>query len=253
MQDNLNSAARERAFDKIRKLLSMARDGRGNEHEAAVAAGQAEKLMRYYQIEAADVVMEEIEKEEAFTRETENVSFEGIAGHCPKQVPNWVGYIAVGCGKAFTCKVDIVNSPAGLRVRFSGYAMDVMLAKWVYAFLCETVFRISKERCKGQGMSAAKSFRVGAAGVLQRRLEVLVTERKSDQEQQASAGQGTALALYDRKAERVEEMFGSTKTKQTKTSVGDRSAFLDGQRTGQTMSIPTNRPLDKPTAQQRLN
>lgn len=242
--DELTRMARERAMDKIRKLLAMARDGRGNENEAAIAAGQAEKMMRHYQIEAADVVLEEIQREDAFDRGMENVSFEGIAGHRPKQVPSWVGFIALGCGELFTCKVDIVDTPQGLKVRFSGYQLDVVMARWVYGLLCSTVFRVSKEEGKGLGMSFAKSFRVGAAVRLQHRLFAMKKERDDElRTSPAKTSTGTALVLYDRKKERVEEMYGATKTKQTRTQTSDRGAYHAGAAAADQMHIPTERPI----------
>lgn len=251
--DALNTMARERAVDKIRKLLAVARDGRGNEHEAANAASAAEKLMRHYQIESADVVMDELTKDEAFERGMENVSFEGIAGHKPKQTPPWVGYIAVGCGEAFTCKVDLVSTIEGVKVRFSGYAMDVMLCRWVYSFLCQEVFRISKEHCKGRGMSASKSFRLGAASVLQARLKEMKATRTKEAEQSAAVGSSTALVLYDKKESRVEEMFGATKTQQKKHTASDAGAYWAGREQAAKMAIPTNRPLSGASNYQRLS
>jgi hypothetical protein len=244
LQSDINDAARDRAVDKIRKLLAVARDGRGNEHEATVAASQAEKLMRHYQLESADVVLEEIQREESFDRQTEDVSFEGLKDHRPRQVPKWVGFIAIGCGRAFTCKVDVVDGPRGYRVRFSGYALDVMLCRWVYRFLCEEMFRLSKLTTRGQGMSAAKSFRTGAASALQQRLFALDAERTRETEERREAGaSGSALVLYDRKRERVDEMFGGQQTRQVKTSSGDRGAYRAGVEVGNKIAIPTNRPL----------
>ena len=66
---------REKAIDKIRKLLAMANDGRGNEQEAETAARQAEKMMRAYQVEAADVVMKELEQDDCFDRGVEDCYF----------------------------------------------------------------------------------------------------------------------------------------------------------------------------------
>lgn len=235
----LDKLARERAMDKIRKLLAMA-EGKANEHESANAASQAEKLMRHYQIEAGEVTLKEIEQDESFERSFEGVSFEGLKGHKPKQAPTWVGVIAISCGEAFTCKVDLVGTPEGLMVRFSGYQMDVMLCKWVYRFLCETVYRISKEQMKGMGMSAAKSFRAGAAGVLQNRLYAMKLER--DRELRGDST-GTGLVIYDRKEERVEEMYGATQKKPTHTSIGDHNAFHAGRSAAERINIPTNRPI----------
>lgn len=235
---DINAAARERAVDKIRKLLAVARDGRGNEHEAARAAAQAERMMRHYQIESADEILEEIQSAEAFDQGLESVGFEP-SGYSPKNVPSWVGIVAIGVGRAFTVKVDVVGTPDGVRCRFSGYAPDVELARWVYRLLCETVFRLSRERCQGSGTGGAAAFRHGAAGALQSRLYAMAAER--DQEN-ASAG-GTAVVLYDRKRERVEEMFGAQTTQAKKSNHRDREAYHAGRAEGARINIPHGRPV----------
>jgi Protein of unknown function (DUF2786) len=242
---------RDRALDKIRKLLAVARDGRGNENEAAIAAGQAESLMRKWQVESAEELLEEVQRDDAFDRGLEDVSFEGIKGHAPKRAPTWVGFIAIGCGAAFTCKVDLVRTPAGVMVRFSGFAPDVVLCRWVYRFLCERVFELSRERCAGCGMAVAASFRLGAAGALQDRLYLIRESRFADLEAAASrggagpasAGPSTAIALYDAKARRVEEMFGGQEKVQREVDPGSAIGYMMGHEAGSRMHIPTNAPI----------
>lgn len=41
---------------RVQKLLAIAQDDRANEHEAAAAAAQAEKLMRKFQIDHTDFI-----------------------------------------------------------------------------------------------------------------------------------------------------------------------------------------------------
>jgi len=165
--------ARERAISKIRKLLAMANDGRGNEHEAANAARQAEHMMAEYQVSAADAIMVELEREDAFDQGAEDVYFgPRDPRYVPSSAASWVGVVAIGCGAAFTCKVDQARDPkSGYPVmRFSGYSLDVQLCRHVFQVLCATVYRLSVQNYRGKGAAAAKAFRSGAAGTLQRRL-----------------------------------------------------------------------------------
>ena len=125
LNKDVNALAREKAIEKIRKLLAMANDGRGNENEAAIASKQAEKMMRAYQVESADIIMVELQKDDAFDRGTEDCYFgPKDPRYMPSSVSSWVGVIAIGCGAAFTCKVDTVMTREGVKVRFSGYSMD---------------------------------------------------------------------------------------------------------------------------------
>ena len=248
--NDLNKLARERAIEKIRKLLAMANDGRGNENEAAIASKQAEKMMRAYQVESADIIMKELQQDDAFDRGVEDVYFgPRDPRYMPSSVSSWVGVIAIGCGAAFTCKVDTVMTPQGVKVRFSGYSMDTALCRWVFTMLCNTVHRLSVENYTGKGVTTAKAFRSGAAGILQRRLfEIRDARNKENQ----GASNGTALVLYDKKAQRVAEMFGEQKTEENKVKVRDAAAYAHGQAEGAKINISTNRPLNAPQAQARI-
>lgn len=247
--DEQANQARLRAMDKIRKLLAMANDGRGNEQEAETAARQAEAMMRIYQVEAADIILEEIEKEDAFDRGLE-AAYYGPTDprHIPASASGWVGVIAIGCGAAFTCKVDTVVTPQGVKVRFSGYSLDVQLCRWVFVYLCQTVYRLSTQNYKGKGATAAKAFRSGAGGELQRRLFQIRDARNADNKLSG----GTALVLYDRKAQRVAEMFGEQKTKNSRASIRDQAAFAHGQEEGKRVNINTNRPIGQSASAARI-
>ena len=250
MSQEVNAAARAKAIDKIRKLLAMANDGRGNEQEAETAARQAEKMMRAYQVESADIIMKELQTDDAFDRGVEDVYFgPKDPRYMPSAVSSWVGVVAIGVGAAFTCKVDTVMTKEGIKVRFSGYSMDVQLARWVFGYLCQTVHRLAVENYKGKGVTTAKAFRSGAGGILQRRLFEIRDARNKENRGDSN---GTALVLYDKKAQRVAEMYGEQKTKQNKTNVRDQAAFAHGREAGAKININTNRPIGGPAAQARI-
>ena len=48
--DQDRNERRARMLEKVRKLLAMARDGRGNENEETIAMRQANKIMAEYGI-----------------------------------------------------------------------------------------------------------------------------------------------------------------------------------------------------------
>lgn len=233
---------REQALDKVKKLLRMATDGRGNEHEAAAAARQAEAIMRKWQIDAADALMSEIEKDEAFCSGFEDVNPDSRGGHKFTQAPSWTGFVGVGCAWAFDVRFSLVRTPEGLKARFQGFESDVAVAQWTYRFLSETVWRLSNDY--GGGRAERFAFRQGAAARLQERLKQIRDARKSEL-QALPHEKGTALALYDRKAERVAEMFGELKVKNkslTKREPDVHLALKAGKEAGDRIAL--NRVLE---------
>lgn len=230
--------AREIAMSKIRKLLALASNEAANEQEAATAARQAESLMRKHQVDSAEVTLEEITRDDAFDRDLADVSFEGIPNYRSKAVPTWVGFIALGVGRLHTCKVDITNTMLGVKIRFSGYAPDVLVAKWTYQMLCETVYRLSKTHGKGMGMAFNKSFRMGAASKLQSML--MDMHRAREQENKEQGATSMALMVLGNKVARVEEMFGVQQTKKTSMAVGSLNGYEAGKTAAAKINIANN-------------
>ena len=192
--------ARERALEKVRKLLRLARDGAASEQEAETAARQAEAIMRQHQIQEAETLLVQVEDDLAFSRELAAANPDHRGGHRFEKVPSWVGFVAVGVGALFTCKVDVVRTNAGLKLRYSGHELDARVAAWTHDALCAAVHRLSKERAWPTRREAT-AFRHGCGARLQKRLRALRAER--DRQDRRPGAPGTALALFDRKAVRV--------------------------------------------------
>jgi hypothetical protein len=253
----LNNAAqaqeqRTLALAKIRKLLALAGNEAASEQEAATAARHAESLMRQHQIDSIETTLDEIQKDDAFDRGYVDVSFEGRENYVSKSVPSWVGLIAVGVGSLHTCKVDTSwVQGRGVKIRFSGYAPDVLVATWTYTMLCETVFRLSKMHGKGMGMAFNKSFRMGAAIKLQQMMFEMSFARKQEAKQQSATS--NALIVLDNKVARVEEMFGAQKLKSTSVSTSSRSGLEAGKAAASKINIASNAVGQTQTANKRLH
>ena len=253
MSAELDKLARARAMEKIRKLLAMAERSEGNEAEAAVAAAMAEKLMRHYQVEAGELTVAELERPENFAREVADVLFRDPGQHGTgyvKQCPSWVQFIALGCARAYGCKVDMVGTKDGVKVRFSGYAMDVGLCKWVYKYLCDTVYRLSRTHCAGRGTASGLHFRTGAGQVLQHRLEAIAAEREASAK--AAGAPGMALVVVDAKRAAVEREFGPQETEKKKVNAKDHASWSAGAAAGRSIDIQQHRPLGGAATTARL-
>lgn len=238
--------ARERALEKVKKLLRVARDGAASENEAETAARQAEAIMRKHQIDDAETLLREVDDDVAFSRELARANPDARGGHPFQNVPDWVSFVAVGVGELHGCKVDIValdweDGPADLKIRYSGYALDAKVASWTHDMLCAAVHRLSKAYAP-LGRRAATAFRTGAGVTLQERLREMKLER--DRQEDASRGRTdarskTALALFDRKKERVAEMFGQTKVEKEEIDLKgvEAQAYCAGQAAGASIGI----------------
>ena len=93
--------------DRINKLLAMANDTRGNEHENEVAMRMAERLMRQHNIDVADL--------EASTGQKAAYSWSSITIAVGEQAaratwrPMWIGFLGLGVGKFTDCRTTWVE------------------------------------------------------------------------------------------------------------------------------------------------
>lgn len=86
---------RDQAIDKIKKCLRLGKST--NEHEAAAALRQAQKLMAQYQIEAEDVISHDVTAQRA-------------RSGTYKSPAQWESHLAAIVSDAFAC--DLIYSPA---------------------------------------------------------------------------------------------------------------------------------------------
>lgn len=185
---------REHAMAKVRKLLAMASDGRGNMQEAETATRQAAALMAKYNIEAAEAQLADLCGDEPDLVQEYYVADYGPRDpRPPKSVPDWVGFLAIGVGWLCQVKVDGSTDPSrnAKAIRFSGYSTDVAFAKWLLPMLCRAVYNEALKQW-GHGTKADREvFRRKAAGTLQRRLK----DMRDEQQVATVATAGTALVV----------------------------------------------------------
>lgn len=232
--ENIDSVMR-----RIQKLLAIAEDGRGDPNEAASAASMAEKIMRKYQIEHADVILRALKNEQDCLSTADCVATAKTNGTKVQQTPLWANWLAVGVAKFTEVGARGARTPKGEAcIRFFGFKNDVQVAEWMYNYLVSTVNRLVNEFKETDssylvwGRKAANSYRLGVARGILHQLE---KETVSKAEEMTSAT-GTALVLAKKQAitERWSDVF---ETKPSKTSVARGSAFASGMRDGATVDI----------------
>jgi Protein of unknown function (DUF2786) len=246
----IDKEVRDRAMEKIHKLLAIANDGRGNIQEAETAARQAAALMAKYNIDSAEAQLADLASDQPdLTEEFCSPEYDPGAKGSLKTLPTWIGMTAIGVARL--CQVKCVGSRQGpaAGVRFSGYRTDVLFAQWLLPTLCRAIFFEARTEW-GKGTKADREdFRRAAAGALQRRLQEL--RREQEEAMRGDKTAGTALIVVDRKLAIIKERFGEASVKKVASRVG--AATADGHAFGQRMNIPTGRPLGGVSSAKRLS
>jgi hypothetical protein len=244
MTDTTHAERRARMLEKVRKLLAMARDGRGNATESETAMRQANKLMAEFGIEEAEFDMQQLDSDAMVFGE----AMSGPDGRAPAQgkvyrtMPTWVGMLAVGIGRFTDTIVSRRRTENGEMLVFRGEREDVLLARWLLGVLVEAI-EIEKRASGWTGKGEANSFRVAAVSTLCRRLRDLAAERRAMYEDAKRTSGSRALMVVDRKAVEVAKRFGTQKTKTSRSSYSSSGAAMAGRAAGSRINIPSGRPV----------
>ena len=251
---NERNERRERMLAKVRKLLAMGRDGRGNAQEEETAMRQANKIMAEYGIAEAECDMAAIDAGEMIFGEAQC----GADGRAPEQgkvyrsAPTWAGILVVGVAR-FTDSIGGRKcTEHGEMFTFRGEQQDVLLARWIFGVLVNSI--LAEQRASGWTKRGdANGFRVAAASTLATRLRTLAAERRAMYEAARAQSQSRALVVVERKAGEIVKRFGTQKTKSTSyRSVASSGASMAGRQAGARINIPSGRPLGQST-NARLN
>ena len=224
---------------RVQKLLAIAQDDRANEHEAAAAAAQAEKLMRKFQIDHADLIEKEI-REDQSSMATEDSRADAITnGTKAKTIPPWASLLAVGVARM--CEVGVTTAyteTMGKCVRFYGYKHDVKMAQWMMQYFVATINRLafqyrSTEDYRAHGRSVLTDYRKGVVQGILMNINKYCHEREEEM-RKMSASRALIIVKKDAIVERFGDVF---RTKKTQTSIRRDSSFSNGREAGRNVDI----------------
>jgi hypothetical protein len=119
----LEESRRQRAIEKVKKLLRLSKSS--NEHEAALAAAKAQEFLSAYNLTEVDC-REEEPKQKAGMAATATV----------KNPAEWIVVLAASVAKAFDCQS--LHSTCGYTL-FVGAGLDFHVANCTFAFLYRKV------------------------------------------------------------------------------------------------------------------
>jgi hypothetical protein len=114
-------------IDKIKKLLALANSS--NEHEAALAASHAQRLLSEHNLAMADI--EAVHKHDKADQVETSVS---------KSLPKWMRHLSAGVSSAFDCQA--IHHPATGKMTFIGVGADAQVAAYTFTYLDRTVRKL---------------------------------------------------------------------------------------------------------------
>lgn len=231
--ENLDSVMR-----RISKLLAIAQDDRANPEEAASAAGMAERIMRKYQLEHADVIVASLKAGDGMDH-TDCIATAKTNGTKVLEVPVWAQWVALQVSKVNDCGAKIVRTASGEKaVRFYGFKSDIQVAGYIFNYLVATTNRLCKEFLKSEtyereGRRSVNSYRQGVSVGILTNLRKVVADKVA--EMNAASG-GNQLMIV--KAAAIAEHFGAAaRGKVSRTAVNRDDSFSSGVRDGKSVDV----------------
>jgi hypothetical protein len=210
-------------IEKIRKLLALANSS--NEHEAALAAAHAQRLLAEHNLAMADI--------EASHKPH---SADTIETRVSKTLPKWLRHLSAGVCSAFDCQA--IHHPALGTLTFIGVGADVQVAAYTFAYLDKTVRRLCATYMKiHSGMELANRHRE-----LQRHSYYLgavatITGRLREQKKETPTTPGALVPVKEALIKRAMSDIGPIRTMRSRRSYVDGHAYSSGEQDGRQIGI----------------
>ena len=210
-------------IEKIRKLLALANSC--NEHEAALAASHAQRLLSEHNLAMADI--ESHYKPQSADKVETTVS---------KTLPKWVRHLSAGVCTAFDCQA--IHHPATGKMTFIGVGADVQVAAYTFSYLDKTVRKLCSSYMKHNHNDSVpsrhremtrQSYYLGAVSTIIGRL------RK--QKVQTPITPGALVPVKEGLINKAMADIGPTRIVRSRRSYVNSHAYNKGQQDGQQIEI----------------
>ncbi len=218
--------------DRIKRLLSLASSS--NEHEAASAAAEAQRLMLQHGIETAQLNVADAPKAaDSLTYNTGNMNL-------------WIAVLANHVAKATFCMVfRPMGAGAGKstqQITICGFPQDVAACSLLLTWLANEVNRFCEQQwaqIKSSGISAnawKKSFRLGAVQVIGERL----FQDRSEAKKQQNSTALVHLSSYEKRSETAVSTLLASQGVRLKTGHASGPTNADGYTRGREAGAQIN-------------
>jgi len=221
---------RERIIERVRKLLALSNSS--NEHEAALAAAHAQRLLAEH-----NLAMSELEMQEEGAGEAELL--------VARTVSKWLSSLFATVASAFDCFPIVTTTPSNSRLRFIGVGEDPGVAACTLEYLVKELRRLASGY---QRQLEARGGRLSPADRQRIRLSYLlgaVHGVRQALQAQKTATPTTSTALVPVKDALIKqyrnEHFGSLRTRRSRASTVLSEAFHQGRQDGANLRLTPDR------------
>jgi len=210
-------------IEKIKKLLALANSS--NEHEAALAAGHAQRLLSEHNLAMADI--------EAAHRPDKADTVETAVS---KSLPKWLRHLSAGISTAFDCQA--IHHPATGKMTFIGVGADVQIAAYTFTYLDRTIRKLCGTYMKLHvGSTIAnrhrelmrQSYYLGAVST--------ITARLREQKEQTPVTTGALVPVKEGLIRQAMNEIGNVRTMHSRRSYVNSDAYSSGQTDGGQVGI----------------
>ena len=210
-------------IEKIKKLLALANSS--NEHEAALAAGHAQRLLSEHNLAMADI--------EASNKPDKADKVETAVS---KILPKWLRHLSAGVSSAFDCQA--IHHPATGKMTFIGVGADVQIAVYTFTYLDRTVRKLCSTYMKNHVSSAIanrqrelmrQSYYLGAVSTINGRLR--------EQKVQTPVTTGALVLVKEGLIRQAMNEIGTIRTMHSRRSYISSDAYSKGQSDGEEVGI----------------
>jgi hypothetical protein len=210
-------------IEKIKKLLALADSS--NEHEAALAAGHAQRLLAEHNLAMTDIEAAH-QPDKADTVETS----------VPRSLPKWLRHLCSGVSSAFDCQA--VHHPATGKMTFIGVGADLQVAVYTFTYLERTVRMLCSCYMKLHANNAVtnrhrelmrQSYFLGAV--------TTITTRLREQQVQTPINTGALVPVKEGLIRQAMSEIGKIRTMHSRKSYINSSAYNCGQADGKAIGL----------------
>lgn len=202
-------------IEKIKKLLALANSS--NEHEAALAASHAQRLLAEHNLAMADIASAH-RPDKADKVETA----------VPKSLPKWMRQLSAGVSSSFDCQA--IHHPAAGKITFIGVGSDVQVAAYTFTYLDRTLRKLCSTFMKNHvGSTIANrprellrhSYYMGAVSTINSRLR--------EQKIQTPVTAGALVPVKEGLIKLAMNEIGNIRTMRSRRSYVNSDAYTRGQ------------------------
>lgn len=210
-------------IEKIRKLLALSNSS--NEHEAALAAAHAQRLLAEHNLAMADIET---------TRKPDKA--DTIETAAPKTMPKWVRHLTAGVSSAFDCRA--IHHPANGKLTFIGVGADVQIAVYTFSYLDRSLRMLCSSYMKQHAVGTVtnrhrelmrQSYYLGAVSTINRMLAA--------QKKETPVTAGALVPIKEGLIKQAMGEIGNIRTMHSRRSYINSGAYEQGQADGTRLSV----------------